>query len=126
MNPQNTRLFAAIVVATALLGASTASAAEWPPEHRTISLRGLDPATPAGAYRVYREIVQAANQVCGSASRRVASIAALNNRKDAQRCAEQAIASAVTAIDAAFGLDLEQLAGVKRSDVPAVAQTAER
>lgn len=126
MNSQNTRrFFATLIAATTLLGAATASAAGWQPEQRTIDLRGHDPATPAGAYNLYREIVKAANRVCGS-TLDGATILARKNRNDAEKCRKQAIAAAVQTVDATFGFHLEQLAGVTSSDAPAVAQTTER
>jgi UrcA family protein len=111
MNSQNTRLLATLVAVTALLGASAASAARgWQPKQPTIGIRGLDPATPAGACNLYRQIVAAANRVCGSAMDG-ASIAANKDRNGVERCTKQAISAAVQSVDAAFGLDLEQLAG---------------
>lgn len=125
MNSQNTRLLATLVAATALLGASTASAAGGQPEQRTISLRGLDPATPVGAHKLYREIVTAANRVCGGAVGG-ATLARHKARKDGEQCTKLSITGAVRTVDVAFGLDLKQLAGAKRSHAPAVAQAAVR
>jgi len=125
MNSQNTRLLATLVAVTALLGASAASAARgWQPKQPTIGIRCLDPATPAGAYNLYRHIVAAANRVRGSAMGG-ASIAANNDRNDMERCTKQAMSAGVQSVDAAFGLDVEQPADVK-PHAPTVAQTAER
>jgi UrcA family protein len=127
MSSRNTTSLATLVAAIAVLGSSAASAATaWQMPQRTISLRSLDPAVPGDAYKLYRDIVSAADQVCGTARVGNVSIAAVKQRQDAELCAQRAIAAAVQTVNAALGLDLEQLAGIKRSYIPEVAQAAGR
>jgi UrcA family protein len=127
MSSRNTLSLATLVASIALLGSSAAPAATaWQMPQRTISLRSLDPATPGGAYKLYRDIVSVADQVCGTTRAGSVSIAAVKQRQDAELCAQRAVAVAVQTVNAALGLDLEQLAGVKHSNVPAVARADER
>ena len=128
MNTPNTRLLATLVANTALLCAFTASADEtWHTEQSTIHvhLRGLDPTTAVGSYGLYREIVSAANRICGRPRRNGAGIAGRADQKDAKRCKEEAITGAVRIVYATFGIDLE-LAAATLSQAPAVANAAGR
>ncbi len=117
MNTVNTAFAATLVVIASLIGNPVAKAEGT----RAVDLHHIDPTTPAGALRTYELIRRAANEACGV--RRIDKVSVMEKlaAEDAQRCAAAAIADAVQRVNAVAGVDIEQLAGVRRQDLSGLA-----
>jgi UrcA family protein len=122
MNTQKqTTRFAALALSGLLLLAAQATPAQAGerPEHsqrtsRTIDVQDVDLSSEQGARWLYRRIVSAAAAVCfGSIERR--GVQWFNTqRNDARRCFDDSVNNTLARVNAAAGLDIEQLAGLDR------------
>jgi UrcA family protein len=111
--------------APALLGLGTSAwaAEEQPskpfavPVSVTVDGAGLDLSTPAGAKRLHRQIVAAAESACGGTPRSYKGVARRKYEAEhSQPCVAEAVRAALAQVAAATGRDLEQVAGLTRSD----------
>jgi UrcA family protein len=84
---------------------------------RTINVRDVDLSTTQGARWLYRRIVSAAMTVCWSSVERRGGLQWRNTQaSDARRCFDAAVNEAFARVNAATGLNIEQLAGLNRYD----------
>ena len=82
----------------------------------TVEAAGLDLSTLAGAERLHREIVAAAESACGKPPRSYKGIQRLiYEDKHLRPCVEEAVRAALEQVAAATGRDLEQVANLGRS-----------
>lgn len=88
----------------------------------TLDAAGLDLSTPAGAERLHRMIVIAAERACGG---RPPSYRGVARRKyeveQVQPCVEDAVRAALEQVAAVTGRDLEQVTSLGRSAKPMAA-----
>jgi UrcA family protein len=121
MNAQRTNL--SIIVAATLctsLSLSQIAAGEEPERAthvaRTIDLSGLNLSSAAGAQRLYRQIVAAAEDICGSSSRYYKGVTRVKHESEhVQPCIDAAVNGALQKVADQLGLDLEGVAGLDRS-----------
>lgn len=82
---------------------------------RTIDYSGIDLSTPAGAQRLYREIVRTAKRICWSSGRDYRGVVRAHYQTTvARRCFEEAVDGALVQVTARTGTDLELAARLDR------------
>jgi UrcA family protein len=83
----------------------------------TIDVRDVDLSTAQGARWLYRRIVSTAKAVCWNSLERRGGVQWFNTQaSDARRCFDKSVNNALARVNAATGLDIEQLAGLNRYD----------
>jgi len=83
---------------------------------RTIDISGLDLTSQAGAERLYREIALTARRICSGTSKAYKGVARARERRNAQRCFDEAVNGAFAQVTERTGIDLERVAGSDRFD----------
>jgi UrcA family protein len=84
---------------------------------KAIDVRDVDLTTTQGARWLYRRIVSAATAICvGSVQRRGGVRWFTAQANDARRCFDESVNDALARVNAATGLNIEQLAGLDRYD----------
>jgi|GEM_PF-3025970 len=83
---------------------------------RTIDISGLDLSSQVGAERLYREIAVTAKRICWRNVTDHRGLARAAEVRNAQRCFDEAVNSALAQVTDRTGIDLEQVAGSDRFD----------
>jgi UrcA family protein len=123
MNAQRNKLLPIVAAAlfSSLSLSQTAAATEAERDShvsRAIDISGLDLSSAAGAQRVYRQIVEAAKDVCGSSSRYYKGVTQVKHVSEHVRpCIDRTVNATLQKVANATGFDLERVAGLDQSDV---------